>query len=549
MGDDDLIGGSSELASGSETGHPDANDNLYGGAGQDVIAGDNARITRSGVGHPLMTGRGLTTTRAVDLADEGSGTPTGLSGDDTIEAGDDTDLVFGQRGADTISLGGEADYGEGGPGVDRVHGDAGDDDVVGGSYTPAIDAALEPTGQPDNGDFLFGDAGQDVVLGDNGAVTRPASTGLSTTFVAPVTAGQLTTNRVTAARSITPYDLGDTLLATDASGPDTITGDDGDPVPVPLDLANDVLLGQGGNDRVDGGIGHDYAEGGQDSDLVLGGSDDDDVVGGSSATVGNLNGGATGQPDASDNVYGGSGSDLAIGDNGLLTRVTTGRDWRTDRVDATQSELVPGRAIALFDLNPSTPLSATSTHAAADSLSGQAGVDVMLGQDGNDRISGGSDDDYIEGEGGMDAIHGDVALVDNPVSEIVPASAWTSSRRRVRRPGRHHGRVEPQGLPRRQRHHQRRRGRRLRGRRQRLDRPGGQWHDRAGLRPALRPDTGRPRQGPGRGWPGRRTGRVDAVLHCSYEPVADLDVRGGRRLRCGHHPRRRRSGRALRPGR
>jgi Ca2+-binding RTX toxin-like protein len=396
--DDDLVGGSSQLASGSftgsEAGRPDTADTLSGGIGQDVIAGDNARITRSGSAHPIVSGLVLSP-RAIDLADEGAGTPAGVAGGDRIEGGDDADLVFGQRGNDVISLGLGADYGEGGPDIDTVHGDAGDDDVVGGSYTPASGA----TGQPDGRDTLFGDGGQDVVLGDNGALTRSGSP------------SQLTTNRVTAARSITPYDLGDAAL-TAAYGPDTITGD----------ADNDVLLGQGGNDRVDGGTEADYAEGGQDSDLVLGGEGDDDVAGGSSSSTSV----GIGQPDAADNVYGGTGSDLAIGDNGLLTRVTTNPDWRTRRADAAEAALVPGRGIALLDL--AVPASGPP-HAGSDSLSGQSGVDVLLGQDGDDRISGGGDDDYIEGEGGMDVIHGDVALVLTPTPEIVSApvsSAWTT---------------------------------------------------------------------------------------------------------------------------
>ena len=399
VGDDDIIGGSSELASGSETGRPDVNDNLDGGAGQDVIAGDNASITRTATAHPLMTGRVLTA-RAVDLADEGAGSPAGVSGGDTIDSGGGTDVVFGQRGNDVVSLGDEADYGEGGPDADTIHADAGDDDVVGGSYAPASGG----TGQPDARDVLFGDDGHDVVLGDNGAVTRPGSPGSGT---------RLTDNRRVPVRSITPYDLGDSPEPT-ASGADTITGD----------ADNDVLLGQGGNDRVDGGTEADYAEGGQDSDLVLGGTDDDDVVGGSSAS----SAAGIGQPDLADNVYGGTGSDLVIGDNGLLSRVTTAvPDWRTKRADASETALVPGRVITLLDL--AVPAVGPPPHAGSDSLSGQAGVDVLLGQDGDDRISGGGDDDYIEGEGGMDVIHGDVALVDAPLSEIVPApstSAWST---------------------------------------------------------------------------------------------------------------------------
>jgi len=415
-GDDDLVGGSSELASGlftgSEPGRPDSNDFLYGGVGQDVISGDNALVTRGGTAHPVMAGRGLLTTRTVDLADESAGTPAGVAGGDHIEGGNDADVVFGQRGHDDVSLGEADDYGEGGPGIDLVHGDAGADDVVGGSFTPASGALSSAIGQPDAGDTLAGDAGEDVVLGDNGSLTRP----LSIPLLPNLLASPLTVDRVSVARSIAPYDLGDSPVA-GTSGADTITGG----------ADNDVLLGQGGNDSADGGSEADYVEGGQDSDLVLGGSEDDDVVGGSSTTTTTNGAGAIGQPDGSDNVYGGTGSDLVLGDDGLLARVTSGRDWRTNRADATQSALVPGRAITLFDLNGVAPAGTANTaHSAADALSGQAGVDVILGQDGNDAISGGGHDDYLEGEGGADAIHGDVALT---VSEIVAApatSAWAT---------------------------------------------------------------------------------------------------------------------------
>lgn len=406
-GDDDLVGGSSELASGlltgSEAGRRDSNDFLYGGDGQDVIAGDNARVVRDGTAHPVMAGRGLLVPRGVDLADESSGSPTGVAGDDLIQGGDGADVAFGQRGNDDVTLDQGADYGEGGPGVDVVRGGEGDDDVVGGSFTPATGLPPNGKGQPDGGDTLSGGAGEDVVLGDNGALMRSS------------TSDPLTINRVTVQRLIAPHDLGDAPVI-GTSGADTITGG----------ADSDVLLGQGGNDQVDGGAEADYAEGGQGSDLVLGGTHDDDVVGGSSATTSRNSAGAIGQPDGADNVYGGTGSDLLLGDNGLVTRVLADRDWRTDRANPTQTDLVPGRAIAQFDLNGVLPAAANVTHSAPDALSGQAGVDVILGQDGNDRISGGGDDDYVEGQGGDDAIHGDVALT---VSEIVAApsgSAWAT---------------------------------------------------------------------------------------------------------------------------
>ncbi len=416
-GDDDLIGGSSELAdgtfTGSEPGRPDAGDFLYGGDGQDVVAGDNARITHGGPPHPVMAGHGLTTERGVDLADEDADPAPGRFGGDTIQGGAEADIVFGQRGDDVVSLGDGPDYGEGGQGTDTVHGDDGDDDVVGGSYTPVSGGGLDAVGQPDVGDTLAGDAGEDVVLGDDGALTRPVTTTSIMSLVNGLT-GALTNNRVVTQRAITPYDLGDSPT-TGTSGADTVTGG----------ADNDVLLGQGGDDSVDGGTEADYAEGGQGSDLVKGGSGDDDLAGGSSAST-TTSGLPVGQPDGADDVYGGPGSDLAIGDNGILTRVLSGRDWRTDRADAAQAALVPGRGITLFDRAGPMPATAIAGHSAADAISGQGGVDVLLAQDGDDLVSGGGDDDYVEGQGGADTIHGDVPLTGG---ELVPASdgaAWTT---------------------------------------------------------------------------------------------------------------------------
>ena len=283
-----------------------------------------------------------------------------------------------------------------------MRGNEGDDDVVGGSFTPASGA----TGQPDTGDTLIGDAGEDVVLGDNGSLTRPTA----------ATATPLTAGRVITQRAVSPYDLG-TGPTAGTSGADTITGDAG----------NDVLLGQGDHDAVDAGTEADYAEGGQGSDLVRGGDGDDDVVGGSFAISSSTSVGGVGQPDAGDDVEGGSGSDLLLGDNGLLTRPTDGqRDWRTDRANATQTGLVPARGMTHHDLVGPVPSSAAPLRSAGDALSGGTGVDVIFGQDGDDRVSGGGDDDYAEGDGGADVLHGDAALT---LSELVTApadAAWST---------------------------------------------------------------------------------------------------------------------------
>lgn len=405
-GDDDVVGGSYTVLSG-ENGQPDAADDLSGDDGQDVITGDNAAVTRGGTPHPVMAGRGLTTLRGVDLADEGSGTPVGVAGGDIVAGGADTDVVFGQRGDDTVTLGTGADYGEGGPGADAVKGEDGDDDVVGGSFTPVTGGQ----GQPDAKDVLVGDGGQDVVLGDNGSVTRPASAPVATT---PLSAGRLGVQR-----AVRPYDLGDAPVS-GTSGADTMSGD----------ADNDVLLGQGADDLVEAGVGDDYAEGGQGSDLVRGGDGDDDAVGGSSTLTSGTLGDAKslGQPDGGDDVDGGTGYDLLLGDNGLVTRPTDGqRDWRTARSNVDGTGLVPARGIVQHDLAGPVSASAVAGHSGADALSGGTGVDLVFGQDGADRISGGSHDDYLEGDGGADVLHGDVALT--ATERFIPlaaGAAWST---------------------------------------------------------------------------------------------------------------------------
>ena len=216
----------------------------------------------------------------------------------------------------------------------------------------------------------------------------------------------LTAGRVTDARAITLYDLGDSPLA-GTSGNDEISGGPG----------NDLLLAQGGGDSADGGSKDDYVEGGQGSDLVVGDSGDDDLVGGSSSNPS----GST-QPDGADSVHGGTGSDLAIGDNGRLTR--SSRDWRTVRANADQNAQVPGRGITLFDLGSPAPVAGAAPRFGADALSGQAGVDVILGQDGDDRLSGGDHDDYLEGQGGADVIYGDTALSSSELVSAPADAAW-----------------------------------------------------------------------------------------------------------------------------
>jgi Ca2+-binding RTX toxin-like protein len=400
-GADNIVGGSSrEMSAG--VGLPDGGDVLGGGAGDDVIAGDDAALaSTSTFGAEITKGRGLTAERTIGLLDLGAGDATGRFGADRISGGDASDVILGQRGDDVLSGDAGDDYVEGGHDADDISGGPGQDDLVGGSYAARTGTGQGTVGQPDAGDTVTGGDGGDVVLGDNGRVVR-----LQPGF----TASPLTSGRGITERAVTPYDLGDTPTA-GTPGDDFVQGDGG----------ADVLLGQGGRDRLLAGADSDYAEGGPGTDWLEGGDGSDDLVGGSST----VNGGgagltAKGQPDGVDVIWGQAGDDLEAGDNASITR-TAPFDPLTDRVGVGGQKIEP-RRIQLLDVsNGAAGLLGTPDAArfGGDFLSGQAGVDLLLGQDGGDAISGGSDDDYAEGQGGSDTVFGD-----RPLAPVPGPAGW-----------------------------------------------------------------------------------------------------------------------------
>src|SRR5439155_979760 len=72
---------------------------------------------------------------------------------------------------------------------------------------------------------------------------------------------------------------------------------------------DDVIRGQGGDDEAHGGAGDDDIEGNPGSDHLYGDLDQDDMIGGSRTAA---------RRDAGDFIYGGSGADYQLGDNGNI---------------------------------------------------------------------------------------------------------------------------------------------------------------------------------------------------------------------------------------
>lgn len=211
-------------------------DEIYGGAGNDLLAG--AFSGAAGAGTPASP---------ATLVDPGTAT-----GDDLIEGGSGSDAIYGFDGNDAL-YGGEGDdqgivlgflvdywsaglYGgagddfiDGGRGKDNLDGGTGNDNLYGGEGNDNVDGG-------DGNDFIDGGQGDDLLDGQNGDDTMFGGTGND----------QLKGG-------------GGTDFLAGGLGDDSLFGNDG----------NDILRGGDGNDRLIGGLGKDVLTGGAGHDAFL----------------------------------------------------------------------------------------------------------------------------------------------------------------------------------------------------------------------------------------------------------------------------------------
>ncbi len=390
---DDLVYGGTRAAGRADNDAGSAGDDLYGDTGEDRLVGDNGTV-----GAP-----------AVPFDLDGA-TPAAGRGD-RIHGGDGDDTAYGGLGDDVVNGNRDDDHLEGNNGSDTVHGNEAEDQVVGGSFQEASPGV----GRPDSGDFLYGDAGPDLLTGDNAVLALVATDGETT----PVTRLRGFALR----HHVALLDLGlAPVLGT--SGHDLMSGG-GD---------QDVLYGQGGDDRVKGDAADDYAEGGPGVDWLEGNLADDDLVGGSSTPMAGSGDSTLGQPDTADAVFGGPGDDVAIGDNGQVLRPGTATPTRvTVRLSSTPGQAMTPRLVQQWDRSVGSGFLAlpSATRFGADQVSGGSGVDTLWGQDGDDAISGGADADYVEGNGGADVIRGDSAVDAfsgrGLARSVLSSASWTGS--------------------------------------------------------------------------------------------------------------------------
>jgi serralysin len=230
------------------------NVNLIGSTVLWMAFGANIENARGNTGNDTITGNML----ANMLHGQGS--------NDTIDAGDGNDSVFGGIGEVDADDGNDSLIG--GLGQDVIYGNSGADTIFGGrSGADSIDGADSIHGGLGN-DIVYGNAGNDILSGDIGVDIIFAGLGDDTVYGG--------------ANAVFPNDEADLLhgntgndLLFGNGGNDTIFGGNGAASPVDGNdtiyggVGNDIIYGNGGDDVLDGNIGNDTLYGGVGNDTFV----------------------------------------------------------------------------------------------------------------------------------------------------------------------------------------------------------------------------------------------------------------------------------------
>ncbi len=427
MSDDTIFGGA-------------GNDTIFGGLGDDVILGGlGADLMDGGAGRDRLSYADATSRVVVDMLN-GTTLGTFAAGDvflnfEDLEGGAGDDLLLGDNADNRIWGGLEADELQGRFGNDTLEGGAGADTLDGGgnmdtaSYrmSPAAVTVLLFSGVARGGDAegdvlrkidnLIGSsgAGADVLNGGAGRDTLSFAsdmTGVSVSLASgAATGGDAAGDRFTGFENIAG-----------GTGNDVLTGDAGD----------NHLSGGAGADTLSGGTGRDTLEGGPGGDILTGGDGDDlaSYAGSASGAIVHLGTGATGGAatgdsftsiegligsalndaltgDANDNlIEGGDGADTLDGGDGIDTLSYASSDTRVV-VDLLNGNTFLGHAegdvISGFENLTGSRLPDYLLGSNGDNvLSGGRGIDRLEGRGGDDTLIGGAQDDNLKGGPGAD---------------------------------------------------------------------------------------------------------------------------------------------------
>lgn len=392
----------------------DGNDTLDGGKGNDRMFGDfGADIMRGGDGDDYLDGS------------DGNDDIQGGTGDDTLIGGQGADRLDGGGGVDT------ADYSTGGAvGINLGTGE------TSGAATGDILISIENLRGSSQGDIFVGDAGNNTFFGSGGADTMVGQGGLDTVdYSSSAAAVTINTNSLAADPLVFATGSGgdaegDQLQLIEryvgSAFADVFNGGERD----------EFFVGGAGADTINGAGGVDTAEYGGSSagvTVVLGaggsgtGSGGDaagDVLGGIENLIGSAFNDVLIGNGETNRLEGGDGDDILRGGANTGTEILIGGNG-IDTADYSTS--AAGVTARLSDDPNSGPLSAGGDAAGdlllqIENVMGSGFADTLFGNAGANRLEGGAGDDFLLGLNGADTLIGgngfDFAVYANSTASV-----------------------------------------------------------------------------------------------------------------------------------
>ncbi|MEH2168097.1 MAG: calcium-binding protein [Nostoc sp.] len=393
----------------------------------------------------------------------------GTNGNDTLVGSDDADTIKGLAGNDTITGNDGNDTLTGGGGKDQfVYNLTGGTDIItdfggigkGVNTSAAVIAEVDTLKFPDY-DFF---SARNLLLTQNGSNLEIGFEGAGQTIII-LQNFKLENFKNLKASGTTPA-IGNILFAyqtsitdsfhvLDANSTDTNLGikntvtflNDLDNNITGLDDSDDVVNGQGGNDKIDGKSGNDLLRGGAGNDTLIGGAGNDTLIGdtGNNFLVGGAGDDELNADSSTGNntLNGGAGNDYLIADSSTGDNLLFGGDgndiFSLRTPSTTSSSLVTqtvdggiGEDSLSVDYYYSTG-GITSTFNAATNIGsirggtdrvnyknierlnilGTAYDDNIVGTNGNDYLSGGGGNNTIVGGEGNDELNADSSTGNN----------------------------------------------------------------------------------------------------------------------------------------
>lgn len=252
IGNDRLYGDDGvDIVTGGE-----GDDKIWGGAGDDELHGGDGSdiIIGGGDNDTIYGGAGA---RDELYGGAGSDIIYGGAGFNKIWGGNGVDFMYGDSDVDVLRGGNGADTGYGYAGDDFLIGEAGNDVMYGGDGNDVL------RGNDDN-DELYGEADNDELNGGAGNDIIDGGTGTDIAVYTSATTGGVTVDlNITGYQDTINAGLDSLISIENIRGSlfdDTLTGDDG---------VNEIY-GQDGNDTIIGGAGADILDGGADNDILHG---------------------------------------------------------------------------------------------------------------------------------------------------------------------------------------------------------------------------------------------------------------------------------------